>query len=68
MCRLRRVRRLQKFVAIHASAHTHFNQKNISTSDQIFSRTKPLQRPSGTSFVLQRSVHIAANQRWLKFV
>ena len=36
MLRFRRVRSLQKFVAIHGSIHNHFNQERHLTSRDIF--------------------------------
>ncbi len=51
MQRCRFMRILQKFVAIHASVHTHFNQERSLCSRQNFkaNRTAAL-GPSGVNF------------------
>ena len=56
MLRFRRMRSLQKFVAVHASVHNHFNQERHLYSGPISSSTGPPLLPSGVDLAWHRGL------------
>ncbi len=59
--RVRRMRSLQKFAAVHASVYNHFNQERHLYSREISSSNAPLLWPSGVSFVPGKLTLTAGN-------
>ena len=59
---------LQKFVAVHASVHNHFNLEPPFTHAPISRSTEVPLSPSGANFVRHSFWHLAVNRDWFAFV